>query len=228
MEATVIPGETPALNPSLTPTATRPGLRERKRQRTLSDIQRVALALFLEQGYEETTIEQIAEMAEVSPSTVFRYFPSKEDLVLRDEYDPVILASLAGGPPDESPVAAIRRALGEFLGGVSGAERGQVYNDMLSRGRLMLSVPELRARLWDSLHESESMLAETLATKAGRPADDFELRVAVSAIIGGLMTALRDWLESDGEADVFALLDRALGLLESGIGGMGAGSARRG
>src|SRR5579859_7163713 len=148
--------------------APRPGLRERKRQRTLSEIQRVALALFMKQGYEETTIEQIAEEAEVSPSTVFRYFPSKEDLVLRDEYDPVIIASLAGGPPGESPVAAIRRALDEFLGGVSSAERGQVYADMLSRGRLMLSVPELRARLWDSLHENEAILAEALAVRAGR------------------------------------------------------------
>ena len=215
------------MNTSLTSAAPRPGLRERKRQRTLSDIQRVAMALFIEHGYEETTIEQIAEVAEVSPSTVFRYFPSKEDLVLRDEYDPVILASLAGGPPGESPVAAIRRALGEFLGGMSGAERGRVYSDMLSRGRLMLGVPELRARLWDTLHESEAMFAETLAAKAGRPAGDFELRVAVSAIIGALMTALRDWLESDGEADVFELLDRALGVLESGIGGMGAGPTER-
>jgi AcrR family transcriptional regulator len=201
----------------------RPGLRERKRQRTLSEIQRVALALFLRQGYEETTIEQIAEEAEVSPSTVFRYFPSKEDLVLRDEYDPLIIAALASGPPGESPVAAIRRALLEFLGGVDSQARGQVYSDMLSRGRLMLGVPELRARLWDSLHENETALAQALAAKSGHPADDFELRVAVSAIIGALMTALRDWLESDGKADVFDLLDRALGLLENGIGTMEAG-----
>jgi AcrR family transcriptional regulator len=74
----------------------RPGLRERKRQRTLSEIQRVALDLFGRQGYEATTIEQIAEEAEVSPSTVFRYFPTKEDLVLNDEYDPLLLAAIGG------------------------------------------------------------------------------------------------------------------------------------
>jgi AcrR family transcriptional regulator len=199
----------------------RPGLRERKRPRTLSEIQRVALDLFGRQGYEATTIEQIAEEAEVSPSTVFRYFPTKEDLVLNDEYDPLLLAAIGAGPPGESPVTAVRRALLEILGGPD-RRRGPIFEDMFSRGRLMMSVPELRARLWDSLHQNERALCEALAAKSGRAPDDFELRVAVSATIGGLMTALTDWIESDGRADVIDLLDRALGLLESGIGGMGA------
>jgi AcrR family transcriptional regulator len=193
----------------------RPGLRERKRQRTLTEIQRVALALFQRQGYEATTIEQIAEEAEVSPSTVFRYFPTKEDLVLSDDNDPAILAAIAAGPPGESPVAAVRRALVETLGELDPA-------DMLARGRLMLGVPELRARLWDTLHQNEAVLCQVFAANSDRPADDFELRVSVGAIVGALMTALGDWIESDGRADMVALLDRALGLLESGIGGMGA------
>jgi len=95
--------------------APRPGLRERKRRRTLSDIQGEALRLFVAQGYEQTTIEQIAEAAEVSPSTVFRYFATKEDLVLTDEYDPVILASLAAGPLGEPAITAMRRVLTETL-----------------------------------------------------------------------------------------------------------------
>jgi len=195
-------------------TAPRLGLRERKRRRTLSEIQRVALRLFAARGYEETTIEQIAEEAEVSPSTVFRYFPSKEDLVLSDEYDPLIFASIAAGPPGESPVAAMRRALTDNLAEVVLQDR----ETFLTRGRLMLGVPDLRARLWDTLHQNEGLLCEVLAANGGRPADDFDLRVAVGAIIGALMTALADWIESDGEADMVALLDRALGVLESGLG----------
>jgi len=195
-------------------TAPRLGLRERKRRRTLSEIQRVALRLFAARGYEETTIEQIAEEAEVSPSTVFRYFPSKEDLVLNDEYDPLIFASIAAGPPGESPVAAMRRALTDNLAEVVLQDR----ETFLTRGRLMLAVPDLRARLWDTLHQNEGLLCEVLAAKSGRRADDFELRVAVGAIVGALMTALGDWVESDGEADMVALLDRALGVLESGLG----------
>ena len=195
-------------------TTPRPGLRERKRQRTLSEIQKVALDLFLRQGYEATTIEQIAEEAEVSPSTVFRYFPTKEDLILSDEYDPLILASIAAGPPGESPVAAVRRALAGTFGELNLEE----HSDMFARGRLMLGVPELRARLWDSLHQNEAVLCEVFSASTGRRADDFELRVAVGAIVGALMTALGDWIEGGGRTDMLELLDRALGLLESGIG----------
>jgi AcrR family transcriptional regulator len=203
-------------------TAPRPGLRERKRQRTLSEIQAVALRLFAQQGYEETTVEQIADEAEVSPSTVFRYFPTKEDLVLSDEYDPLILASVTAGPPGETPVAAIRRALVETLGGTVMEDR----ETFLARGRLMLGVPDLRARLWDTLHQNEGMLCEVFAAKSGLAADDFELRVAVGAIVGAMMTALSDWIESEGRADMVGLLDRSLKVLESGLGGIGsAGSA---
>ena len=65
------------------------GLRERKKQKTRESIQRTALRLFERQGYEETTIEQIAAAAEISESTFFNYFPTKEDVVLYDAYDPV-------------------------------------------------------------------------------------------------------------------------------------------
>lgn len=73
------PGEKPLL----------PGLRERKKAKTRAAIQHEALRLFREQGYDETKIEQIAAAVEVSESTIYRYFPTKEDLVLWDEFDPL-------------------------------------------------------------------------------------------------------------------------------------------
>src|SRR6478752_5242520 len=84
------------------------GLRERKKAKTHASIQEHALRLFGEQGYAATSVEQIAAAAEVSPSTFFRYFPTKEDVVLYDALDPVLLASFRAQPPDLTPVQAMR------------------------------------------------------------------------------------------------------------------------
>ena len=74
------------------------GLRERKKAKTRAAIQHEAIRLFSEQGYEATTIEQIAEVVEIAPSTFFRYFRAKEDLVLTDEYDPLIIEAFRAQP----------------------------------------------------------------------------------------------------------------------------------
>src|ERR1700694_4811294 len=98
------------------------GLRERKKQKTKEAIQREAMRLFQEQGYEETTIEQIAEAAEISPSTFFNYFPTKEDVVLYDRYDPMI-ASLMLARPSEEPPSVVMKHMFETLGGVLDRDR---------------------------------------------------------------------------------------------------------
>src|SRR5919198_3405569 len=86
------------------------GLRERKKARTRAAIREHALRLFREQGYEATTVEQIAEAAEVSPSTFFRYFPTKEDVVMVDDIDPMMVAAFNAEPPDTPPLRALRNA----------------------------------------------------------------------------------------------------------------------
>ncbi len=92
-----------------------PGLRERKKAKTRAAIQREALRLFREQGYDETTVSQIAEAVEISPSTFFRYFPSKEDVVLYDDLDPYLFAAFEEQPPELSPIQAIRSAMREVF-----------------------------------------------------------------------------------------------------------------
>src|ERR1700759_975209 len=86
-------------------------LRERKKARTRASLREHALRLFREQGYQATTVEQIAAAAEVSPSTFFRYFPTKEDVVLQDDMDTRMLEALARQPSELSPIAAVRAAM---------------------------------------------------------------------------------------------------------------------
>ncbi len=104
------------------------GLRERKKARTRETIQRHALQLFFEQGYDRTTVDQIAAAAEVSPSTFFRYFGSKEEVVAFDAMDEVMIATFLAQPAELTAVQAVRATLRQIFshtGGTEGAEGGR-------------------------------------------------------------------------------------------------------
>jgi AcrR family transcriptional regulator len=101
------------------------GLRERKKAKTRAAIQRHALRLFREQGYEATTVEQIADAAEVSPSTFFRYFLIKEAVALYDDLDPLFIAAFEAQPAELRPVQALRRALHQVFTALPAAEAEQ-------------------------------------------------------------------------------------------------------
>src|SRR6201982_2739366 len=117
-----------------------PGLRERKKIKTRQDIRREAFRLIDANGYAATTVEQIAEAAEVSPSTFFRYFPSKESLLLADDLDPLVLEAFKAQTPALSPSQAIRRAYKDVLTHLS-EELLEFEN---TRQRLLFSIPELK------------------------------------------------------------------------------------
>jgi AcrR family transcriptional regulator len=189
----------------------KPGLRERKKAKTRAAIQEVALRLFERQGYEGTTVEQIADAAEVSPSTFFRYFPTKEDVVLYDALDPLFIAAFRAQPPEVGPLAAMRGAMREVFRADSPGVAGQTR-----RANLIFSVPELRMRMLDSFLETFELFIGVVAERAGRPADDDDVRTLVGAVMG---IAIAVWLESGGSlaAEYVARFDRALDLLEAGF-----------
>ncbi|HEX6467675.1 MAG TPA: TetR family transcriptional regulator [Streptosporangiaceae bacterium] len=188
-------------------------LRERKKLKTRRAIQDHALRLFAEQGYDATTVEQIADAAEISPSTFFRYFPTKEDCVLSDEYDPVMAEVFRAQPPEMGVIDALRVMYRELLAGMYIGDRDRI----LTRSRLVLSVPALRARTFDLMRqESATAFSELAAERAGVPIDDPRVRVLTWATTAAIEAAVTTWAESDGALDLPKLVDEALAFIAAG------------
>jgi AcrR family transcriptional regulator len=188
------------------------GLRARKKARTREAIQTHALRLFRRQGYHATTVEQIIEAAEVSETTFYRYFPSKKDLVLSDNLDPLFVEAVEAHPAQVSTIEAIRAAFHSVLAELSPPERAE-QRDRLS---LILAVPELRAAMLDQLADAVKLLTRLIARRSGRGADDPAVRTLAGAVIGAAMTALFAFAE-DPAVDVAALIDESIAHLRSGL-----------
>jgi AcrR family transcriptional regulator len=193
---------------------TSPGLRERKKARTRAAIREHAMRLFDEQGYAATTVDQIAEAADVSQSTFFRYFPTKEDVVLADDLDPLFVRAVRDQPADLHPIEAIKRGIRQVFADVSEEQRRQERR----RQRLIQSVPELRARSLHQYAAAVDLLATVVAERAGVPADDFPARVLAGAVIGSLLAALPRGVDEPAlDHDEFDSMERALDLLQAGL-----------
>jgi AcrR family transcriptional regulator len=188
------------------------GLRERKKARTRAAIQRHALRLFREQGYYATTVSQIAEAAEVSESTFFRYFPTKEEVVLWDEFDPRVVEAFRAQPPEMSPVQALRVAIREVLGRLP----PEGHAELRERMDLMLAVPELRLTMLDQVASPMRLFAQVLAERSGRRPDDPAVRALVGALMGVSIATMFAFAENP-DADMVAMLDEALGYLDAGL-----------
>jgi AcrR family transcriptional regulator len=196
---------------------TQASLRERKKARTRASIREHAVRLFHEQGYQETTVEQIAAAAEVSPSTFFRYFPTKEDVVLQDDMDTRLLELLARQPADMPPLAAIRAAVREAVSSLGEADFAQFR----ATTELMMTVPEIRARAMDEFARTIEVIAEAVGQRAGRSPQDMAVRVFAGAVVGVIMSVALPWhnVAGGGEhtKEMFAGIDEGLALLESGL-----------
>ncbi|MEV1175449.1 TetR family transcriptional regulator [Nonomuraea sp. NPDC049784] len=187
------------------------GLRERKKARTRETILREAFRLFRERGYHATTTEQIAEAAEVSPATFFRYFPTKEHLVTLDRFPP-LMEALEAQPPG-APVTVLRGALRTAFASLTAEEIAAGH----AREVFATTVPELVAA---NLRRTPGFLrevSELLTDKTGYGRDDPRLRNAMGAVFGIVALVWLEWAQ-DASMDGPAELDRALEHLESGLG----------
>ena len=182
-------------------------MRDRKKIKTREAIRREAMRLIEENGYANTTVEQIAEAAEVSPSTFFRYFPSKEMVLMANDLDLVTVEALERQPADLPSLQAFRRALEITMATLSEDE----WRFERARIRMVLSIPELKAAQFDEYRRTVAALAEADCRRTGREPDDFEVRVFVGALAGGLMACL------DGMSGMPERMYRALDFMENGM-----------
>ncbi|WP_405451068.1 TetR family transcriptional regulator [Streptomyces erythrochromogenes] len=187
---------------------TSPGLRERKKAQTRRTIQEHALRLFLEQGYQNTTVEEISAAAGVSHMTFFRYFPTKEAVVESDDYDPLIVRLIQERPPQEDGLTALRNALGQGLETVYATGR----DTLLARTRLIFDTPALRARTWDTQYATQRLFADALRSRNPEESD-LATRVIAAAALAAVTTALAAWVESDGALELPVLVSEAFSAL---------------
>ena len=192
------------------------GLRERKKARTRAAIRQEALRLFREQGYQATTVEQIAAAAEVSPSTFFRYFPTKEDVVLQDDMEPMLVEALEQQPRELGMVAAIQAS----MRAVSASLSEEQWDLLRQTAELGMTIPEVRARAMDDFSRTIAMMAGAMARRTGLSPGDLRVRTASGAIFGAIMAATAPWDDYRSEhvnTQMFDRVDEALAVLEQGL-----------
>ena len=193
--------------------------RERRRSRTRDQILAAALDLFEREGYDATTIEDIAEAADISSRTFFRYFESKLDLVLDhgegDEVDEnATFEDLIGQrPSSEGPMDAVRNMLRERLTDELGADAFKIR-----QFRVALSTPSIRPALLEHIYDHQDDVAVVLARRAGAPDDDLRARVTAAAAVGALWTAVERWVAEGGDAEALAVkIDETFEIVTSGL-----------
>jgi AcrR family transcriptional regulator len=159
-----------------------------------------------DQGFDATTVEQIAAAAEVSPSTFFRYYPAKEDVLTGDGVDALVAGALAAQRPGLGPVAAVRAAVASALASLPAEDLARLADS----ARLGMSLPGT-----SEFRGTVEALAGALARRAGGECDDFAARLLAGAVIGVIMAAVPQALEPG--TDLAARFDAALAHLEAGL-----------
>ena len=177
-----------------------------KREQTRSRLLACALDLFERQGYEATTVAQIAASAGVTEMTFFRHFSAKPGVVLDDPYDPVIAAAVAAQPRGMNPVrrtvAAIRVAWSELPEPDGESVRRRV--------RIVSETPSLRGAVWQNNAATERLIAGQLVADG---ADPLPAKAAAAAVLAAVAAALFEWADHD-ELDLPSAIAVALNTLD--------------
>jgi AcrR family transcriptional regulator len=171
---------------------TTPGLRERKKAETRKAIYRAALHLVGERGFDEVTVEAIADLANISRRTFFNYFADKAEAVMygEEERHRLLVAKFRARPAEESGWQALRGAAEELFG-----ELGEPDREWVLRGKLARRHPSLLARQLTGLGLLEQTLAQDIVERDG--GDALRSRLLAGAFLAATRVAIAVWLEED-------------------------------
>ena len=193
------------------------GLRERKKEQTRRALEDAALDLFERQGFDHTTVEEIAAACDVSPRTFFRYFATKEQLLHGDDSEfAAVLDDLEDRPAAEAPLRSVRAAFDAMI------ERyADDREQLVRRARILAATPSLRTHAPDAHFGKIEAVVDALArrdTAAGVPPRSLGLRLAVSVAFGAVHAAVDTWIVDGARGDLFAMVDDAFDRVEAGLG----------
>jgi AcrR family transcriptional regulator len=187
---------------------------DRRRQLIRDEIARVAMGLFAEQGFDSVTVDDIAAAAGTSPRTFFRYFATKDDVVLDYErrLQKRLLDALVARPADEGPVTALREAY-LTTSHVEPDDRVKV----VQRGRILAGAPALRARAHGERIAEDDALVEEISRRLRGKQPNVRARIIVAAMGAVAATEFRTWVDEGGRRDPAQRISAGLALLEAGL-----------
>ena len=191
------------------PAGAAPTLRDRATRAVRAEIAAVAVRLFLEQGFDKTTVDQIATEAGLSRASFFRYFGSKEDVLLGhlEELGHRVADALAARPADEPAWQALRRSFDPLI-----TERLAYPDEGLTLRRILHDTPSLQARQLGKQLGWQALLAPEVARRLGVPDDprDPRPRALVAAALGCVNVAVDAWTAAEGTVPLPDLVDQAM------------------
>jgi AcrR family transcriptional regulator len=191
------------------------GLRERKKEQTREALARAVLKLSTKRGFDNVTVEDIADSCDVSPRTFFRYFASKEDALFASNATrrEMVQAALQAQPPELSVFDALEAAVGTLVIEYEGE------HDMLrKRHAIVVTSPSLQSRSAERSQSWEASLVEELrVSPRSKGLSDFELRLVVAATLSALRLAVDAWLSSDDSRELHELLEVGFRRLRGGL-----------
>jgi AcrR family transcriptional regulator len=197
-------------------TPAKPGLRERKKQQTRDTIARAGLELFAERGYDQTTLAEIAEAANVSPRTIFSYFENKEDILFCEEarFLDQLRQTLDDRPEGTTTVDAIR----EFLSSIEPPDEAARL-----RKQIVMATPALQMRMGARHSQLEPMLAVSIAKDLQAEPGDLRPLLIAASMTAAFMSVSDRFFEAEASAEpvrheqAMAILDEVLEFLRGGL-----------